>query len=409
MATHPVDGDLSTHIDACVPGYRFEAQGLAGCALDTQMLGNHSVTFFLSASSLAASSNTAARTILVHPVCSEEEALCADLTCSSSGLCLDGAAAVQQNSPPQLAFGVGEQATVYVPRGTEYEFCGHSGIDANAGRLCEKGPAAYDEDDSSIPERVLACPPMDCLALGCPGHELLVKGLQGCGVDTVSASIGTSFNISFVVLDSHRPPSSASIQRTVVVISPCASSEVYCPDRAVQCATSPCALRDGIEEVEVYNPPELQLELSGVAADSHELVSSPGSVRNLKLWSLCAKSLPLDFTHVCGVANQGDLAAITQSTCPHSRNSKCALSVESFGASSDPLVALIRRDRSTCPASGCDVLCSSDVLLWSLLQLEGALPHCSPLLCMHSMQVTLIPQWTSTPRCSRFTWPSRLH
>lgn len=356
-----MDGDLSTYIDACVPGYRFAAQGLAGCALDTQQLGNHSVTFFLSDNRAVPSFNTAARIILVHPACSEDETLCADLTCSISGLCLDGAA-VEQNAAPQLQFSDGEQSTLYIPRGANYQSCISSDNTSDTtGRVCESGPVAYDEEDGPIPDRILACPPDECLKRGCPGHEFYSKGLQGCGIDTENAHLGTSFNVSFVVFDSHRPAASASIFRTITVISPCSGTEIYCPDRAVQCASVPCALRDHIDDPQVLDPPEITLQLEPISGDSHELSMSPGGLRRLTMWAVCGKAPPVDFTSVCGAGNHDDVAHLSRNAwrhCGPENNEICALAVRS--STQDPLVALFRRDLSACGIDGstCELLCS---------------------------------------------------
>lgn len=372
-ATNPIDGDLTAFVDACVPGHRFSTQGLAACALDTSQLGNHSLTFFLSNSRLEKSSNTATRNVIVHAVCSDEETLCNDLSCSSSGLCLNGASAANlPNSSPQLKFADGEQETVYVPHGSKYEFCNSSPAVSDsaingtgaATHLCEMGPIAYDEEEGPISERVLACPPADCLARGCPGHELQKKGLLGCGVDTKNAPIGTTFSVTFVVFDSHRPAASASITRTVTVISPCLMSQIYCADRAVQCASVPCETRDAVDEVAILEPPEISLNLADVPSDSLQSSMSPDGIRRLELWTLCGKPPPVDFSSVCGADNQDDLARSSWHECADTVDAldckKLAVQVTSPEGSPKPLVALIRRDLSACGNDGaaCDVLCS---------------------------------------------------
>ena len=195
---HNVDGDLTPRIDACTPGYRFATHGLSACLIDTGILGNHSLTFFLSTPTLTVTSTTATRTLVVHPACPSSEQLCADHSCSSSGFCFGSTTAARaDNAPPQLQFNAGEQSTVYVPRGTSYSFC-NTTLDLSdplaagstpAGRLCESGPVAFDEEDGILSHRVLACPPADCVFFGCPGHELRSMGLAGCGVDTEGAPL----------------------------------------------------------------------------------------------------------------------------------------------------------------------------------------------------------------------------
>ena len=304
IASHNVDGDLTPRVDACTPGHRFATHGLSACLIDTGILGNHSLTFFLSGPNLAVTSTTATRTLVVHPACSSSEHVCADHSCSSSGFCFGSQTAARaDNAPPQLQFNAGEQSTVYIPHGTSYSFC-NTTLDLSdpqaagstpAGRLCESGPVAFDEEDGILSHRVLACPPAHCLLLGCPGHELRTKGLAGCGVDTEEAPIGTSFNVSFTVFDSSRPAASASIIRTVTVVYPCPTSEIYCPDRAVQCAETPCSLRDeAVEPAAEYRPPELAVTLSTVPRDSVQLVQAPGTIRSLTSWAVCGRSPPVD-------------------------------------------------------------------------------------------------------------------
>lgn len=370
QAAHKVDGDLTIHIDACTPGHRFTTQGLSSCSLDTTVLGNHSIPFFLSDTSLAVTSSIATRTIIVHPLCPSEEELCADLSCSASGYCFGSTVAERkENTSPQLHLRTGEQARVYVPRGTQYSYCNTTsdvtdpmaGSDTTVGRLCEKGPVAFDEEDGLIAHRVLACPPPECLSFGCPGHELQTKGLAGCGVSTENAPIGTSFNISYTIFDSHRPAASASLLRTIIVMSPCASSETYCPDRAVKCAATPCGLRDAIDEPEeVYVPPEIVVDLSGIPSDSAQLVEAPGTIPGLTVSTICGEAPPLDFTNVCGAANQGDLQESSWHQCSE-RAGECALSALQHTASDpDPLVARIKRHNRGCQSgdASCDVECS---------------------------------------------------
>lgn len=119
-ASHPTDGDLSLHIDACKPGFRFSVYGLAACGIDTSVVGNHTVSFFLSDASLSVVSTVVTRVVVVPPVCAAEERLCSDgstLSCSTSGICPHGTPANAQleNSAPSLRFRSGQQGTVYVP------------------------------------------------------------------------------------------------------------------------------------------------------------------------------------------------------------------------------------------------------------------------------------------------------
>jgi hypothetical protein len=55
------------------------------------------------------------------------------------------------------------------------------------------------------------------------------KGIQGCGVDTITGEPGTEFKLPFVVWDRHAPAKNATAERIIRVISPCRSQELYCP------------------------------------------------------------------------------------------------------------------------------------------------------------------------------------
>ncbi len=69
--------------------------------------------------------------------------------------------------------------------------------------------------------QVLSCPPASCLPFGCPGHEFVIKGIQGCGVNTLSGAVGAQFALQFVVFNSAQPALSANVSRTIIVASPC--------------------------------------------------------------------------------------------------------------------------------------------------------------------------------------------
>ncbi len=46
-------------------------------------------------------------------------------------------------------------------------------------------------------------------------------GLAPCGLSTASAPVGTTFSIPFSVFDDGSPPLQSTVNRTVLVISPC--------------------------------------------------------------------------------------------------------------------------------------------------------------------------------------------
>lgn len=276
-----------------------------------------------------------------------------------------------ENSPPFLHFHAGESSTVYVPRGMQYVYCESNVLDSAVqsrqmfgdNKFCEPGPVAIDSEDGLLSHFVLSCPPSECLVTGCSGHELHVKGLSGCGIDTVNAPVGTSFNLTFVVFDSHRPAATASISRTILVISPCSSTEIYCPHRAVICAAIPCFLRAEVEEpVEAFVPPELVLNTSTLPDGLYEVVDArPGSVMGLHVWTLCGYMSPLDFTNICGAANQRDVLQNMLPDCGTNQRDECSLTVLRGETSAPrPSASVIREHGSVCTSAGqdCGAVCS---------------------------------------------------
>lgn len=91
------------------------------------------------------------------------------------------------------------------------------------------GAIATDYKGADLTARIVTCPPADCLTLGCIGHEFVSKGIQGCGVDTAAAKIGTAFNVTFSVWDTQMPAQRSSATRFLQVISPCSATDTYCP------------------------------------------------------------------------------------------------------------------------------------------------------------------------------------
>ena len=351
-ATHPTDGDLSALVDACSPGHRLSTHGLTACSVDTSTLGNYTVSFFLSASTLSISSNVVSRTVVVHPACPESEQLCSDNTCSMGGFCFDGTRTEQkENVAPTLSFSLGDAQAVYIPRGTPYGFCNSaSDPSITAGLLCDSGPVASDEEDGDITYRVLACPPVQCLSVGCPGHELGTKGLAGCGVDTENAPVGTAFNITYTVFDLNRPAASASLFRLVTVASPCALGLLYCPDSAIKCADAPCSLRDVLVESQVLlSPPELVVDLSDTPTRFAQLRSEASNLRTLSIRGLCGHTLPVDFTNICtenGSAQKPSGELWSSQTCQSSSSGDlCAVSVAQDGSTgASPTVTIVREE-----------------------------------------------------------------
>lgn len=172
-ATHPVEGDISAYVEACAPGSRFSVVGLEGCALDTATVGEVALTFSITVSA-SRTAVTAVRTLVIHPVCALDEVLCSTLVCSGSGVCLVGEPlqVPRANSAPLLRLADGDLSVKYVARGAEYGVC----ASGDAPSSCAAAPVAFDPEDGSLSDSVLACPPDECMEFGCPGHEFRDKG-----------------------------------------------------------------------------------------------------------------------------------------------------------------------------------------------------------------------------------------
>jgi hypothetical protein len=134
-------------------------------------------------------------------------------------------------------------SVVQIKRGAPYERC--VGVQPSLERPCELGATASDPDgagtasspaDTDLTPRIVVCPPKECLASGCSpqvlrAHYFTVKGLKGCGIDTM-ASQGTEYLVDFWVWDGGYPVKNASTTRTLVLSNPCpsSSSSYFCED-----------------------------------------------------------------------------------------------------------------------------------------------------------------------------------
>jgi hypothetical protein len=177
------------------------------------------------------------------------------------------------------------------------------------------GATAVDAQSGDITDAVLACPPASCLPLGCPGHEFAAKGLQGCGVDTADAPIGTQFTVTFVVMLRGPPVLTANATRTLVVASPCSPGDTYCPEvnTAQQCGSSPCATRAALLAIaDAHNPPFYSLQFDSRAPAS--AIQNATGVLTLSMTAPCGTApVPLAFCAAavpgCGVHLTPDIDA----------------------------------------------------------------------------------------------------
>jgi hypothetical protein len=89
--------------------------------------------------------------------------------------------------------------------------------------------------------QIALCPSRDCGLTRCRAHWADRKQPAECGVDTVSAAVGTTFTLQLAVYDS--AGANATARRTITVVSPCPElsddgsvvdpdATFYCPDTA---------------------------------------------------------------------------------------------------------------------------------------------------------------------------------
>lgn len=131
---------------------------------------------------------------------------------------------VASAAPPSLSL-IGS-SQVNVPLGFSYVRC----LDGQASTLtipCEPGAIATDPNDPSIQTRLLMCPQDNCFASGCVGQRFVDRQPVACGIDT-SSSVGSTYNLNFVVYDTSGQ--SASVSRAITIVSPCSAGQYLCND-----------------------------------------------------------------------------------------------------------------------------------------------------------------------------------
>ncbi|KAJ9522781.1 hypothetical protein QJQ45_019807, partial [Haematococcus lacustris] len=260
-ASSVVPGDMDPEIRLCADKalaaglaqpLPYQQVGLLYCGLDTWQPGQYALTFTVARpgalygqSGLQAA---ATRTLVVAALCEPGEVACGDGNCSAqdgtcplansmqdSGLPISYAAT---NTPPALTFRPGNGAkhnaelsspVVRVKQGWQYVLCPPN-VSPAPDQPCDPGVVASDEEDGpAIQRQVLLCPPAGCEGElgGCVGHRVFEKDVADCGIDTgTTAAVGSTFSLVFIVFDSGGL--SASVQRLVQVVEPCAPGEVSC-------------------------------------------------------------------------------------------------------------------------------------------------------------------------------------
>lgn len=72
------------------------------------------------------------------------------------------------------------------------------------------------------------------------GYKFTEQGISSCAVNT-SQPVGTIFAVTFVVFDLSIPSRSASVTRTIQIVSPCDAGLVLCSDGT--CSSVACKVR----------------------------------------------------------------------------------------------------------------------------------------------------------------------
>ncbi|PNH11248.1 hypothetical protein TSOC_001938, partial [Tetrabaena socialis] len=235
LATLKAAGDLNSLLRACAVGVRnplpYDLVGLQYCGIDTRKPGNYTITFHLTWPSVG--EIVVYRTLVVEEACSGERT-CSDGKCSVDGACANELSAngttsvtAAANTDPRLTLTVSDVVgtQVSVKRGVPYQRC--TAQQAPTVDLpCETLGTASDNEDGDLTAAIALCPPSDCAKTQCRSHWADRKQPSECGVDTVSAAIGTTFTLQLAVYDSRGAVASA--QRSVTVVSPCATGQNYC-------------------------------------------------------------------------------------------------------------------------------------------------------------------------------------
>lgn len=172
----------------------------------------------------------------------------------------------------------------------------------------------------------LACPWHDagltqCGACRGAGHRFIEKyDLQAlCGIDT-TAPVGTTYSLEFLVFDSAL--ASASVYRTIVIVSPCLSTQYECPGldgEGIFCSDVPCSATEAIRSANVVNGTgiptlTLLLPLSDLSTPGYDRTYDIpfGTAQALSL-APCASSVSTQGCAATATASDGtDLTSLIQ-------------------------------------------------------------------------------------------------
>ncbi|KAL0024407.1 hypothetical protein WJX79_011128 [Trebouxia sp. C0005] len=246
-AADSLDGVLTPYVQACSTStaeYLFTTTGINACSYNMTLAGVYTIAFTVTNSQgLSASVN---RTLVVEPVCPSGESLCSNkIECSSSGLCPGTTALVLTTvTAPVITLVTSTylSSVVEVKQGYSYEACS-TGQSPTSAVLCELGATAISASDGNLTSVVLACPPTACLGTACPGYRFVDQGISSCAVNT-SATVGTTFAVTFMVFDYSIPSLNATVSRTISIIDPCDTGQYLCSDGT--CSDVLCSTRDAL-------------------------------------------------------------------------------------------------------------------------------------------------------------------
>lgn len=123
----------------------------------------------------------------------------------------------------------------------------------------------------------------------------------------MTAPVGASFTIQFVVFDRSMPALRASLNRTITVKAPCMPAEVFCPTLTPQCGPEPCALRSQLADMQAALPPPALGVVWQGGSSARLNMSASGA---LSLDTICSLPPPVNIMP-CGVHGN----AATGATC----------------------------------------------------------------------------------------------
>lgn len=116
------------------------------------------------------------------------------------------------------------------------------------------------------------------------------------------APVGSTFKLPFTVFDRNTPAASASITKTITVVSPCEDGLIFCLGAAQPCASSSCALRANFEADGPAGlaAPQLALAAADLLAPVLSMTSETESgVAEITVHTVCSSALPISLA-VCG-------------------------------------------------------------------------------------------------------------